>query len=308
MTSGPVIITGAGGFVCSGLALGCAEAGHEVIAIDRAFDGPPGHAGIRQIRADLAAGLEGLDLPRPGAVIHGAALTAEPEALGISVAGHLRANLSLHLGCLDWARSAGADRFLFLSSMGVFAPSDGQGQAVLTEADAARGTGPYRTAKKTGEAITAAAAESGFATLSLRLGNVFGPGERPRPSRPWLSLVGRMIAQGRSDGGRISPGSGRNLREWMWLPDLAAGIADLLGQMPTLGGVLHAGTPPVLSDYDLAQQVATRIPGATVDTDGPAGPPSRPPMASARATVLGDIDWTPIGDALDRLLATGGKA
>ncbi|MFW5654020.1 MAG: NAD-dependent epimerase/dehydratase family protein [Roseicyclus sp.] len=301
MNDGPVVITGAGGFVCSGLALGCAGAGRDVIAVDRAFDGPPAHDRIRHVRADLPGGLAALGLPRPAAVIHGAALTADPDTLGLSTAAHLKTNLGMHLDCLDWARAAGADRFLFLSSMGVFAPTDGLGRAHLTEADMATGTGAYQTAKQAGEAINAAAAEDGFATLSLRLGNVFGPGERARPSRPWVSLAARMIAQARR-GEAVDPGAGAGLREWAWLPDLARGVADLLEEIPTLGGVLHAGNPPALADRDLAGRIVARSPGSRLGAERDL-PGLRPPMASNVASALSGVAWTPIDEALDRLIA-----
>ena len=38
MTTGPILVTGAGGFVCSEVALALHRAGHEVVAVDRIFD------------------------------------------------------------------------------------------------------------------------------------------------------------------------------------------------------------------------------------------------------------------------------
>ena len=130
---------------------------------------------------------------RPAAVIHGAAITTEPEAAGLSRAAHIRANVEMTAMALDAARGAGAARFAFLSSMGVFAPNDGPAAGGrLTEAAVPSAGCPYAAAKRAGEAMTAAAAEPGFETLSLRLGNVLGTYEARRATRAHLSLAGRM--------------------------------------------------------------------------------------------------------------------
>ena len=301
MIDGPIVITGAGGFVCSAVARACAEAGYDVVAVDRSFDGPPTHRRIRQVQSDMGPALDLRAMGTPSAVVHGAAITAEPGTLGLTAAEHLQRNLGIHLACLTWARDHGADRFLFLSSMGVFAPSDGAGLDKVTENVPAHGRGAYQAAKQAGEIVTGAASEAGFATLSLRLGNIFGPAERERTSRPWMSLVGRMIREARTTGA-VHAGTGDNLREWEWLPDLADGIADLLPTLPDLdGGVLHAGTPPVLSDRALADVIAAGVDGATVSGEVRGDAP-RTPMATGRASVFDRIDWLPIEEGVARLL------
>jgi len=301
MIDGPVVITGAGGFVCSAVARACAEAGYDVVAVDRGFDGPPPHRRIRQVQSDMGPALDLRAIGTPSAVVHGAAITAEPGTLGLTAAEHLQRNLGIHLACMTWAREKGTDRFLFLSSMGVFAPSDGAGLDKVTETVPAHGCGTYQAAKQAGEIVTGAAREAGFATLSLRLGNIFGPAERERPSRPWMSLVGRMIREARTTGA-VHAGTGDNLREWQWLPTLADGIAGLLPTLPDLeGGVLHAGTPPVLSDRALAQAIAAGIDGATVSAEVRGDAP-RPPMATGRPSVFDRIDWLPIEEGVARLL------
>ncbi|MHA3977051.1 NAD-dependent epimerase/dehydratase family protein [Halovulum sp. GXIMD14794] len=301
MIDGPIVITGAGGFVCSALAQACAEKGYDVVAVDRGFDGPSPHRRIRQVQAELGLALDLPGIGTPSAFVHGAALTAEPGTLGLTAAEHLQRNLGVHMACMNWARDRGVDRFLFLSSMGVFAPFDGVGLEKVTENVPAHGLGAYQAAKQAGEIVTKVVREAGFATLSLRLGNIFGPAERERPSRPWMSLVGRMIREARSTG-KVHPGTGDNLREWAWLPDLADAIADLLPTVPELdGGVLHAGTPPVLSDRVLAEVIAAGIAGATV-TDEVRGEAPRPPMASARNSVFDKVDWLPIEEGVARLL------
>ncbi|SHI66550.1 NAD-dependent epimerase/dehydratase family protein [Wenxinia saemankumensis] len=287
-----VAITGGGGFVCSALARAFAARGWQVSALDRAFDAPV--EGVRQVTCDLLDAAGALASLRPDAVVHGAALTVAPEKAGLTRAAHLVVNTDLATRALSEARSGGAGAFLFLSSTGVFDRLDGLGAGRLTEDVVPTGRGPYAAAKRAGEEIVAAAAEPGFATLSVRLGNVFGPGEGTRPSRPHRSLPHRMAAEAAA--GRPLTGVEGALRDWAWLPDLAAGIVRTVEALPGIGpGTIHAGEPPAMRDEDLAALVA---PGAPVDL---APGPLRPPMGSARPSPMAQIAWTPVAEGLARL-------
>ena len=292
-----VVVTGAGGFVCAAFARSLAGRGWQVTAVDRHFDAPARRAlaGLRLVEADLLTAPGLIASLAPGAVIHGAALTASPEALGISPAAHLERNTTLTLRALAEARQAGAGRLIFLSSTGVFDQQDGLDRARLTEDMTPTATGPYAATKLAGEILTMAAREPGFATLPLRLGNIFGPGEVARPSRPGLSLPPRLHAE--AGQGVLRSGRDGAVREWAWLPDLAQGVAALLEALPEVEpGVLHAGTPPAIGDEALADLVA---PGAPRDfaTDGP----MRPPMGSCRRSPLALLDWTSIPAGLAAL-------
>ena len=301
MSADAILVTGAGGFVCSEVVLALARAGRDVIATDRAFDAATTSrlAGIRRIEAPFETAMGLLGELRPQAVVHGAALTSGPEALGMSRAAHVCANIGMTARALEAARGAGAARVLFLSSMGVFAPDDGPVRDGRTTEAALPSAGcPYAAAKRAGELIVAAAAEVGFEALSLRIGNVFGPHERARPSRQHLCLAARMRAEAAA--GAITPPAPGAPREWAWLPDLADGIAALMAA-PWAAPLLHAGTPPVCTDGALAGMIAARTGARVAAPPGPA-PALRPPMGSAHAGPMAKIAWTPIESALNRLM------
>ena len=304
MSDLPILITGAGGFVCSEVAATLAKTGRRVIATDRDFDAQTVARlrDVERIEGPLSEVLAGMPERRLSAVIHGAATTADPWALGISRAAHLRGNMEPLTLALDAARAAGVEKFLFLSSMAVFAPDDGPGRDDrLTEAAVPTANSAYCAAKRAGEIVTEAAAENGFETISLRLGNICGPDETSRPTRHILSRLRRMIDAAEGSGVLELP-SPEAVREWAWLPDLARGIAALLATPSGSHPVLHAGTPPVVRDLDLARAVAERRPGTDIRI-APPEEPTRPPMGTdVDEGPLAALDWTPIPQILDRLI------
>ncbi|QXT40270.1 NAD-dependent epimerase/dehydratase family protein [Gymnodinialimonas ceratoperidinii] len=305
MSDGPILVTGAGGFVCSEVALALHRAGHDVVALDQRFDAATTERlrALNRIEGDLPEALA-RGPETVAAVIHGAAITASPERLGLSQAGHIRRNTDLLTATLDHTRSTGAKRFLFVSSMGVFEPDDSPTPGgKVTEATRPTATCAYCAAKHAGELLTHAAAEPGFETASLRLGNIVGPHEAVRETRQHLCLVNRMIAEARASG-VITVQTPDALREWAWLPDQADGIARLLtsDDFSTHAAVLHAGSPPALSDLDLARAIAERVPGTTVRLAQPPHAAIRPPMASDHDSALNRTHWTPMDAALDQLI------
>lgn len=305
MTDGAVLLTGAGGFVCSEIALALHQAGCEVLAVDQAFDAATAArlVGIRQIEGPLNEVLAGRTLGAVSAVIHGAAITASPERLGVSHATHIRRNMDMLTAALEFAVDAGASRFLFVSSMGVFGPHDDPvNNGRLTEATQPTATCTYCAAKSAGELLTTSAAQEGFTTLSVRLGNIFGEHEALRESRQHLCLVSRMLTEARASG-VITVQTPAAIREWSWLPDLAREITRLIHQFPTTGPrVLHAGNPPVITDIDLAQAIATRLHGTTIRLESQSFDPIRPPMGSGVSSVFDKTKWTPMETALDEMM------
>lgn len=306
MTSVKVVVTGAGGFVCSQITCALAEAGYETIAVDRffktktlkrlsglcrCFTGP-----IPEILAEIQ------DV-KPLVVIHGAALTTLPETLGITKAEHFYINSELLTTTLRWARESGASKFLFLSSMGVFDPSDGPLQnGLLTELAQPSNKGAYGAAKRANELMTSASAEVGFQTLSIRLGNVFGPNETSRDSRQVLSLISRLITQSECNE-IIELKTPNALREWCWLPDLADCIVNLIAQpFYQTGDVIHAGSPPIIEDLELARAVSERLGNNKIKCPPDPHPIVRPPMGHAVASAFDNAIWTPIESALDQLI------
>lgn len=305
MKRGPILVTGAGGFVCSEVALALHRADFDVVATDQMFDTATAArlAALRRVEGSLHDVLGSGEVGQLGAVIHGAAITASPRRLGLTNAEHIQRNIDLLTATLTFAAEAGAGRFVFISSMGVFEPHDVPVvDTLFTEATQPTANCTYCAAKRAGELLVTAADDDGFITQSLRLGNIVGPHEAVRESRQNLCLVSRMIAEAQSNR-VITVHTPDALREWSWLPNLAEGIVSFLKKKPTQGPpVLHAGSPPVISDLALAHLIAARVPGTTVLPAQPPCDPVRPPMGSNVPSVLASLSWTTIETALDRLI------
>ncbi|MGY6695844.1 MAG: NAD-dependent epimerase/dehydratase family protein [Roseinatronobacter sp.] len=299
-----VLITGAGGFVGSALAEAQLAAGHAVLATDLAFDsGVRARLGMAQLiegaLPDVLSELHGLTVD---AVIHAAAITADPARFGLTRAGHLCANTSLLLAALEWARDHSARRFVYLSSSGVFGVA--KGVAVADEHSPPTATDPYSAAKRAGEILISGADEPEFETITLRLGPVFGPHEGVRPTRPTPSLVARMFAAAREDR-LISVASPQARRDWTYLPDIARAVGLLLDHPDRLPPLLHLTSGMVLTDLELAYAIARLYPETSVQTTSDAlFHPPRPVMVCNLASPLDGFDWTAVLSALEKIHPT----
>jgi nucleoside-diphosphate-sugar epimerase len=227
MTKDRVLITGAGGFVAGHLAAGLAAMGHRVTALDTGFDAATRArlSDVALVEADLAAA-EGVlrDLPAAQVVIHGAALTTNPAAMGMTAAEHVTANTLPLLTMLRHAARIRPRAFVFLSSSGVF--GEGDGFPELSEADRPTAQGPYSAAKRAGEALVPGALGEVCATHVLRLGYLYGPAEAPRRTRAGISMLQAWVEAARA-GGVLRVAANDPHRDWTFVPDLAPAIARL---------------------------------------------------------------------------------
>jgi nucleoside-diphosphate-sugar epimerase len=297
MTQRRVLVTGAGGFVGRALASGFADRGWDVIALDRAFDVGWTHHGVRPVTADLGEGVP-RGIPEVDLVVHAAWVTTDPTTLRITAAEYAAWNVHPLLAVLEHAGRTCPSAFVFVSSSGVFAPTDGA--EGLTDADHATGTSPYASAKRTGESLVSSALDPTIAAHVVRLGYLFGPGEAVRASRTRLSLVAGWIAAAR-EGRPLEVRADDPVRDWTFTADLAPALERLVAGSPA-GRPVHLGSPCIYRDRTLAALIADRFPGAEVVTV-PAGEPVKPPMVPSDIPALRDFVWTDAASGLRTLLA-----
>lgn len=299
MTLAPVLITGAGGFVGSHLAMGFAALGVQVTALDRAFDAATRArlSGIRLAEVDLAAPDAGIpDLGEGCTIIHAAALTTSPAALGMTEAEHVTANMKPLLAMLRHACRVRAGSFVFLSSSGVFA--EGDGSPDLCDTDQPRALGPYSAAKRAGEVLVPSALAGGIKPYCLRLGYLYGPHEVARPTRQRVSLMQDWA--GRAERGEvIDLATPAPRRDWTFVPDLAPAIARLL-QGPAEPAPRHLCAPDPASDAEVLALLRGHFPRLAVQ-QVPALP-IKPPMRPSALSALEGFDWTDLAGGLAQVL------
>lgn len=314
MTTGSVLVTGAGGFVGSSLTRGFAELGLDVTAVDLAFDddwdGVVARSGaetevsrgrVHRLVGDLDTELIPR-LPPVDLVVHGAWVTTDPGSLGITREEYTASNLGPLQHLLEWARTSQPKVFVFLSSSGVFAADDAVD--ALTDADMPTSTAPYAEAKRAGERLSLDFAGSPSAFV-VRLGYLCGPGERLRPTRRRRSLVTEWIAAA-EQGEPLPVRSDDPVRDWTYTGDLAPAILRVVeGESPRLP--IHLGSPHRYRDSEVASLIAGRYPGVRVTTV-PGGALVKPPMAPSDVPALEGFAWTDLEEALDRMVVQGASA
>lgn len=166
-----VLVTGAAGFLADKLVPLLID-DHEIVGLVR--DGDPGalDGRVERIVVDLAAGLDRTRLPaRIDAVVHLAQsehFREFPERAGDIFAVNVAATAAL----LDYARTAGAERFVLASTGGVCAP----GPARVAD-DAPTRPGDFYQRSKNAAEIVAGAYEPYFTTAMLRPFFIYGPGQ-----------------------------------------------------------------------------------------------------------------------------------
>ncbi len=297
-----VLITGAGGFVGSHLALGLARLGYTPLLSDRVFadDAVARLEGLERLTGDVkdlqsqlyASGVTTLDY-----VIHGAAVTASPDETGLEATAYLAESMQVTLAALTLAQRYRVKRFILVSSAGVFS---GAHAAPLDETAQPDGLGVYAVAKRMGElAARSLRATRSLDAVSVRLGNLYGSAERPRATRPRMSLVGRLLGEAEQGTLRVTTPTAR--REWTCVTDLAPAFARLL-EHAAPPEVAHLCAPHALTDAELATKLHHLLPQTELVSGLETEAPSvRPPLESRFRETLG-LNWTPLDTGLAALV------
>ncbi len=284
-----VLVTGAGGFVCSNIVFTLVDLGYQVIAVDRAFDPLVAEQfalrGVVVITSDLNR-LPTLDADF---VIHGAAITADP-AQGETPEDHFRSNILPALAMLDWARDHAVQRLIFISSSAVFR---GSPAAVLTEDTPTTPNGLYAVEKHAIELLIQTLKQIyNRDVIAVRLGNIYGANEFIRASRPHLSLVARLIRDALTDGRVIVPNSIHPV-DWTYAGDVGAALHALLDAPVLPHAMYHVTSGSILSASMIADELRELFPDIKIAVENASAAPFRGFMLPTRLKADTDFDaWT----------------
>jgi UDP-glucose 4-epimerase len=240
------LVTGGAGFIGSNLVDALLAAGDEVTVVDDLSTGRR-----QNLDGALAEGAELIELDiREGATLSELFAERRPEAVF-----HLAAQIdvrrsvadpafdaSINVGgtanVLEAARKADVRRVVFSSTGGAIY-GEGEGQALPLSEDAPLAPeAPYGQSKFAGEGYLSLYERLyGLSSVSLRLGNVYGPRQDPLGEAGVIAIFcGRLRAGDRP----TVYGDGRQTRDYIYVGDVVAAILAAAGSEAT--GPINVGT------------------------------------------------------------------
>lgn len=243
-----LLVTGGAGFIGSHLVRTAQARGHRVRVLD---DLSTGRA--ERLPEDLelqvgdvsdghtaAAAAVGTD-----AIVHLAARRAVPRSLETPLETD-RANTHGGLSILEAARHAGAARVVLASSSSVYGATT---TFPTPETTAPLPRSPYAVSKLAGEHYARVYQELfGLSTLSLRLFNVYGPGQPADDA--YAQLVPRFLDALRSGTAPVVHGDGTQSRDLVHVADVVGALL-LAAERHDVTGVLNVGSGRSISVVDL---------------------------------------------------------
>ncbi len=265
-TSGPIIVTGAAGFIGSHVCQALLARGQRVIGIDNfdpfydaaakarnidAVQKAAGSAGAFElVRADIcdADAMNALHaLSKPVGIIHLAAKAGVRPSIADPV-GYTRANVLGTSVLLEAARRAGVARFVMASSSSVYGNN---AKVPFSEDDDVSGpVSPYAATKRSCELIAHSHWHlNRIPTACLRFFTVFGP--RQRPDLAISQFLGRV-----SRGEEVPMfGDGRSSRDYTFVDDVVRGVIASYDRIDRFGYRIWnlGGNAPVA----LSEMIAT---------------------------------------------------
>ena len=245
MSAGPVIVTGAAGFVGMHVAERLLDRGETVIGVDvfnayydptlkeaRAarLEGRPGFSMIRMDIADHEALLALVKSSGAKRIVHLAAQAGVRYSIDNPFA-YERSNLAGHLSVLEACRHGGVEALVYASSSSVYGdrPLAGEGFKETDPAEAP--VSLYAATKRSCELLSQSYASLyGFPQAGLRFFTVYGPWGRP--DMAYFSFTQKIL--------RGEPievyGEGRMARDFTYIDDIVDGVVGVLDNPPPPGG------------------------------------------------------------------------
>jgi UDP-glucuronate 4-epimerase len=245
MSDGPVIVTGAAGFIGMHVAERLLDRGETVIGVDvfndyydpalkaaRAarLDGRPGFTMVRMDIADDAAMMALVRDSGAKRIVHLAAQAGVRYSIENPFA-YQRSNLAGHLSVLEAARHNGVTHMVYASSSSVYGdrPLEGAGFKETDPVDAP--VSLYAATKRANELMSISYAKLyGFPMSGLRFFTVYGPWGRP--DMAYYGFTQKIL------GGQSIEvyGEGRMARDFTYIDDIVDGIVGVLDNPPAQGG------------------------------------------------------------------------
>ena len=245
MSGGPILVTGAAGFVGMHVAERLLQRGETVIGVDdfNAYYDPTlkdlraarleGQSSFRMVRGDIAEPDLVAGIMRSGGVrrvVHLAAQAGVRYSIENPFA-YQRSNLAGHLAVLEACRHAEVEHLVYASSSSVYGDRPLAGQGFRESDPTVSPVSLYAATKRSCELLSQSYASLyGFPQSGLRFFTVYGP--MGRPDMAYFSFTEAIMA-----GRPIEVfGEGRMARDFTYVADIVDGVIGVLDRPPPHGG------------------------------------------------------------------------
>ncbi|MFQ5576400.1 MAG: NAD-dependent epimerase/dehydratase family protein [Anaerolineae bacterium] len=256
-----ILITGGAGFIGATLANRLLLEGHHVRVIDNLSAGDPNrlHADIHFTRGDVTdkPKLWGL-LNKVDCVYHLAARVSVSESV-LYPREYNATNVGGTVALMEAMRDAGVKRVVLASSAAIYGE---QKQTPVTEDLSPQPTSPYGVSKLSAEHYVITIGQLwGIETVLLRIFNAYGPGQPLPPNHP--PVIPQFMQQALGEGSLVVHGAGSQIRDFVFIDDVVAGLAAAATAQNVNRRILNIGSGVGTSINRLAQLVG-RVTGCNV--------------------------------------------
>lgn len=271
-----VLVTGGTGFVGSNVVKHLASNGYDIVLFGRSAEDEDSlrdwyledvaenvynFAGDVLEYQDIATAVERFDVSQ---IVHTATITPSPEVEREESAFVLQVNIIGTSNVLDAARAHGIERVVYTSSGAVYKPNSEL--EPIDEYDPLDLNGLYPISKFTSEQLCAYYKEAyGVDTVSTRLGWIYGPMERPVPSRGGTSELFALVNLARR-GETVRINDRNRYRDWTHAQDVARGIRLLLEADTLNEPVYNLTCGDAYPGYDVIEKVSETVSPVEVET------------------------------------------
>jgi UDP-glucose 4-epimerase len=247
------LITGAAGFLGSALANQLAREGHQVRGLDDLSTGDPQALApdVHFTRGDVG------DRPKlwtllqeVDVVYHLAARVSVQESI-LYPRDYNNVNVGGTVALMEAMRDVGVRRVVLASSGAVYGD---RAEQPLVETSAPSPQSPYAVSKLAAEFyVRTIGSLWGIETLSLRIFNAYGPGQRLPASHP--PVVPYFLRQAQRGGTLVVHGDGNQSRDYIYVDDVVSAMVAAATAPGVGGSVINVGSGEETRVRDLVKLV-----------------------------------------------------